>query len=217
MDYSYTWARGVGNTTATDPSLTANCVCRLVFGSLALLASWIPFKLLRRNGEFAACVMVSVNWILVLFLVVNAAIWTSDDIETSWAGRGWCDIQMYGQFAMTTVYSACVCTIMRRLARQVGDLRTAGLSAREKRNRLFVESLITFPIPVLQVCLTPFVQAHPYTLMPVTGCGKALDGNVIYLMFYIVPSPIYTAAACIYACKWPVLVVSTRTRMLTSD
>lgn len=199
MDTSLLWPRD-GDPGVTT-SFTINWICRLILGPLGLLFSWVPFYLLRRNGEFAACVMVATNWILIVYLYVNALIWHNEDIEASWGGQGWCDIQMYTQFAMTTIYSACVCAIMRRLAKSVGLERVTTLTAKERKNRIFVQSLIIFPAPIIQVILTPFVQGHPYTLMPVNGCGKAFDGNVIYLIFFVIPSPIYTAAACVYACK----------------
>ncbi len=184
-----------------NASLTANLACRLILGPVALLASWVPFRLLWRNGELAAAVMTATNAILVLFLVVNAAIWHSGDQSHWWLGYGWCDIQMYTQFAMTTVYGACVCAIMRRLAKQVGLTRVAGLSATERRNRVLVQSLIIFPVPLLQVILTFLVQAQRYTIMPVNGCGKAYDPDVIYLVFFVLPSPVFTAFACYYACR----------------
>ncbi len=186
---------------AFDPGMAANLVCRLVLGPLALVASWVPFRLLWRNGEFAACVLIVTNWILILFLVINAIIWHDDDPTNWWMGYGWCDLQMYCQFAMTTIYGASVCTIMRRLAKQVGLMRVSDLSSKERRNRILVQSLIIFPVPVLQVALTILVQSQRYTIMTINGCGKSYDGNVIYLIFFVLPSPLFTAAACVYACK----------------
>ncbi len=171
------WARDGDSQPPYNTNLTINLVCRLVLGPIALLASWVPFRLLWRNGEFAAAVMTATNWILVLFLVVNAAIWRDDDHNHWWLGYGWCDIQMYCQFAMTTIYGACVCAIMRRLAKQVSLTRVAGLSARERRNRVLVQSLIIFPVPVLQVILTYLVQSQRYTLMPVNGAEGLRPGR----------------------------------------
>ncbi len=195
------WVRDGADQPPYDPGMTANLVCRLIFGPIARLASWVPFRVLWRHGEFAAAVMTATNWILVLFLVVNAAIWPDGDHDRWWLGYGWCDIQMYCQFAMSTIYGACVCAIMRRLAKQVGLSRVSDLSAKEKRNRVLVQSLIIFPVPLLQVVLTFLVQAQRYTIMPVNGCGKSYDPDVIYLIFFVLPSPIFTALACYYACK----------------
>jgi len=195
------WARDEAGAVPYNANLTINLVFRLILGPAALVASWVPFQLLWRNGEFAAVVMTATNWILILFLVVNAAIWHDDDHARWWRGYGWCDIQMYCQFAMTTVYGACVCAIMRRLARQVGLTRVTRLSARERRNRTLVQILIIFPMPILQVALTYLVQSQRYTLMPVNGCGKAYDADALYLVFFVLPSPIFTAFACFYACK----------------
>ncbi|EFX00552.1 a-pheromone receptor [Grosmannia clavigera kw1407] len=177
-------------------SLLANLVLRLILGPLALLASCVPLRLLWKNGEFPACVFVASNWLTVLLVFINAAIWHDQDFDHWWLGYGWCDFQIYIQFALSTVYSASICAMMRRLSIQVSLNRVAGLSGAEKRRQLLVQMLIIFPVPLLQVIFTIFVQGQRYMLAPVNGCNKAYYGNAIYLVFFVLPSPIFTAAAC---------------------
>lgn len=183
-------------------SLLANVVLRLILGPLALLASWVPLRLLWKNGEFPACVFVANNWVFVLLVSINAAIWHDQDFDHWWLGYGWCDVQIYVQIALTTIYSASVCAIMRRLSMQVGLTRVGGLSGREKRSQLLVQMLIIFPVPLLQIILTIFVQGQRYMLAPVNGCNKAYYGNAVYLVFFLLPSPIFTAAACFHTCEY---------------
>jgi hypothetical protein len=185
-----------------NPHLTANLVARLVLCPVAVLLSWVPLRVLWRKGEFTACVMTINNCVLIFYTLVNAAVWHDQDIASWWDGHGWCDLQTYTVFPMTTVFCACVCAIMRRLALTIGQMRTTTQSAREKRSQILAEALIIFPVPLIQVAMTYLVQLIRYTVMPVNGCGRAYDGNVIYLLFFVLPTPIFTAAACVYAGKW---------------
>ncbi|KAI1021451.1 hypothetical protein LB505_000090 [Fusarium chuoi] len=56
-DLSIIVAPGPG--TITTPSLTANLVCRVLFGLIANIACIVPLKNLYRNGEFAAVVFIA--------------------------------------------------------------------------------------------------------------------------------------------------------------
>ena len=184
-----------------NPYMMANLVSRLVLCPLALIACWVPFRLLQKNGEFAAAVLIATNFILVFYTLVNAAIFTHDDLPTMFQGEGWCDFHIFTWFPLSTVFGSSTCAIMRRLSQQVNLSRVTDFSAKERRNHIIKQCLIIFPVPLLQLALTPVVQAFRYTLYPVSGCDAAYDRNVILLVFFILPTPIYTAAACFHAGK----------------
>jgi len=186
--------------TEYNPNLMANLVARLVLCPIALLASWVPFRLLQKNGEFAAATMTATNWILVLIIFINAAIWNHDDIANMWPGEGWADFVVYTYFPLTTIYGACTCAITRRLAKQVDLSRVAGLTDKEKRNNLIVQILIIFPVALLQLALTPLVQETRYFLFPITGPTGWYQQNIVYFLFYMLPTPLYTLAASFHAC-----------------
>ncbi|CAK7223447.1 a-factor receptor [Sporothrix eucalyptigena] len=189
---------GRTGTPPTPPSLVANVILRLILCPIALLLTWVPLRILWRNGEFPACTFVTNLWALILFVFVNAAIWHNQDFDSWWLGFGWCDMQAYVQYALVTLYSTSVCAIMQRLSSQVGLTRVTSLSSQEKRRRLLVQSLIIFPVPVLQIIITIFVQGQRYAIAPASGCANAYDPNAIFLVFFILPPLLFTIAACFH-------------------
>ncbi|KJR86408.1 pheromone a factor receptor [Sporothrix schenckii 1099-18] len=190
--------RGRVGSLPTSPTLVANIVLRLILCPIAIVLTWVPLRLLWRNGEFPACVFVINLWLLILFVFVNAAIWHNQDFSSWWLGYGWCDLQSFVQYAFVTVYSTSVCAIMQRLSKQVGLTRVTGLSPREKHKRLIAQSLIIFPVPFLQIILTIFVQGIRFGIAPASGCTNEYDAAALFLVFYILPPLLYTMVACYY-------------------
>jgi len=199
-----------------NPYMTANLVCRLVLCPIALVACWVPFRLLQKHGEFAAAVLTAANCILVLYTLINAAIWTHDDLPNMWNGEGWCDFHVYTWFPLSTIYGSSTCAIMRRLAQQVSLSRVTDLSAKERRNHIITQCLIIFPVALLQLALIPVVQLFRYSINPVSGCDAVYDRNVVLLVFFILPTPIYTVAACFHAGEYLCRPVPRQVDMLTS-
>lgn len=193
---------GRSGTLPSPTSLVANDVLRLILCPLGVLLTWVPMRILWRNGEFPACIFVLNIWVLILFVFVNAIIWHNQNFDSWWLGYGWCDLQVFIDYAMVTLYSTSVCAIMQRLSSQVALTRVTGLSAREKRNRLLIQSLIIFPMPVLQVILTVFVQGQRYGIAPVSGCTTRYEPTVIFLVFFVLPPNIFTILACFHTCTY---------------
>ncbi|CAK7268585.1 a-factor receptor [Sporothrix epigloea] len=187
---------GRSGTLPSPPSLVANDVLRLILCPLGILLTWVPLRILWRNGEFPACIFVLNVWVLILFVFVNAIIWHNQDFDSWWFGYGWCDLQVFTEYAMVTLYSTSVCAIMQRLSSQVALTRVTGLSAREKRNRVLVQSLIIFPLPLLQVILTVFVQGQRYGIAPASGCTTRYEPTIIFLVFFLLPPNFFTILAC---------------------
>lgn len=165
-------------------------------------------KLLWRNGEFAAATLYMVTTILNIYYVVNALLWRNDNVQEWYAGYGWCDLQIYTVFALETIYSACIFAIMRNLANRLGLVRATSLSAGEKKRRNLIESLIMFPVALVQIILTYFVLAQRYNVSTLIGCTSAYDESWP-LVFFLLPSPIYAFGAACYASEF-IFVASVR-------
>lgn len=184
-----------------DLGLTANLVCRVILGVLAILTCWVPMRLLWMAGELAATVFIIDVMLINFFQVVNSMIWHNDNTARWWHGAGWCDVQTYIALPLQALYGACVCAIMRHVANQVGLMRVNGPTASEKRRRNMVQALIIFPIPVLQIALTYPVLTSRYLLSTLEGCTVHLNVSWPTLVFFILPTPIYTIAAGAFAGK----------------
>jgi pheromone a factor receptor len=47
--------------------------------------------------------------------------------------------------------------------------------------------------------LTFFVLDHRHDIMVLNGCWNSYDPDVIYLIFFIIPSPVFAVGAAYYA------------------
>jgi pheromone a factor receptor len=180
-------------------NLTLNLVFRVVLGVLCPLILWVPGKLLWRNGEIAAVLFLSVCALLDWIFAINGLMWRSDDTTTWWDGAGWCDLQMYVVYPVQTLYVCCVFAIMRNLAQQVGLMRVSDLTMTEKRRHNLIQFLILVPTPLIQVILTYFVLDHRYDILTLYGCYNSYDPSLLYLIFFIIPDPLFAVGGAYYA------------------
>ncbi|KAK3322344.1 pheromone A receptor-domain-containing protein [Apodospora peruviana] len=183
----------------TDPSLQVNLFFRVFLGFLSIFIAFVPARLLWWNGEFAATVFCITTIISSFFYAVNALIWRDDKIKTWYAGYGWCDVQVYIVFALETCYNICLFEIMRGLASKVALLRIGGLTTRERRRQHITSALVIFTIPFLQVVLTYFIIHRRYNVSTLAGCTAVYDHDWVFLVFFVLPSPIFILGAGIMA------------------
>ncbi|KAL7789940.1 pheromone receptor [Trichoderma ceciliae] len=183
----------------TNPSLTANLVCRVLFGILANLVCLVPLRLLYRNGEFAAAVFIINAEIQNLRNVVNALIWRTDDMASWWPGYGLCDLDPYLHNFGIGLYATCLLAIMRNLAIQVGSLRANPPSRREKRRRNIIQALIIFPLPLLQTAWTYPLTLQRYYIGTLFGCSWLNAPTWPYIVFEILPPALVSLITAGYA------------------
>ena len=179
-------------------SLTVNLVCRVVFGLLSNLLMWVPLKLLHRNGEFAVVVLITAVMIFNFFTVINGLIWHTDDVSTWWMGQGYCDIFVYINYPIQTMYTSCVFAIMRNLAAQIRLMRVDALAPREKRRRNLIQALIIFPVPLVQLAWIYPTGMHRYYILTLAGCTWWPDASWPNFIF-VVPQPTFALGAAGYA------------------
>ncbi|OAA48139.1 a-pheromone receptor PreA [Beauveria brongniartii RCEF 3172] len=183
----------------TTPSLTANFVIRIVLAIIANLVCLVPLRLLYRNGEFAAVVFITVVEIKNIFTIVTAALWHTDDMEAWWPGYGLCDIEQFVYNGCAGIYVTCLLAIMRNLAHQVGVMRAHPLTVREKRRRNFIQALIIFPLPIVQLAFTWPLAAQRYAVGTLMGCAWVPSSTWPYLVFFIIAQLVVSVVAGIYA------------------
>ncbi|AEO69360.1 uncharacterized protein THITE_2119671 [Thermothielavioides terrestris NRRL 8126] len=183
----------------THPALQVNLFFRVFLGFLSLFVTWVPARLLWRNGEFAGTVMCVTLLIINGMTLINALIWRNDNVETWWAGYGWCDFQAYFQFGLHTAFNVSMFDIMRSLAGKVALNRAVTPTPRERRRQRIVSALVIFTFPVIQVLLTYFATIGRYNVSTLAGCSPVYYPNWLYLVFYILPTPAYAVGAGIMA------------------
>ncbi|KAM0301168.1 hypothetical protein HYE67_007007 [Fusarium culmorum] len=181
-----------GPGTTTTPSLTANLVCRVLFGIIANFACIVPLKNLYRNGEFAAVVFIANIQVSNLDTIINALIWRDDDTSKWWSGQGFCDVSPYYTNFLNALFGTCLLAIMRNLAQQVGLLRANPLSVQEKRRRNLVQALIMFPLPILQVAWVWPLTMQRYAVATLVGCSWVAWPAWPYIAFFVI-APVVVA------------------------
>ncbi|KAK3948785.1 pheromone A receptor-domain-containing protein [Pseudoneurospora amorphoporcata] len=188
----------------TDIGLQVNLFFRVFLGLLGMLIPLVPAKLLWINGEFGATVHCMSSVALNFFYVVNSLIWRDNNVKKWYGGYGWCDFHTYVFFAVETIFHTTLFDIMLGLANKIGNPRVTSLSPKEKQRKDRISALIIFGNPVLQVLLTYFVILQRYNVSTLAGCNAVFDPNGVFLVFFILPSPIFTvgaaglAGACFY-------------------
>ncbi|KAH6627867.1 pheromone A receptor-domain-containing protein [Chaetomium tenue] len=183
----------------TSPSLQVNLFFRVFLGLVSLFVTWVPARLLWRNGEFAGAVICIMLLVLNLITVINALIWRDDNVQTWWAGQGWCDIMTYTYFAMHTAFNICMFEIMRGLASKISLSRADKPTRSERRRQRIVSALVIFTVPVIQVILTYFTTFGRYNVSTLIGCSAVYYPNWLYLVFYILPTPVFAVGAAYMA------------------
>lgn len=179
----------------TDPSLQVNLFFRVSLGIISIFISIVPARLLWWNGEFSAVVFCLNTVVSNFFYVVNALIWHDNNVETWWAGYGWCDLQVYIVFALQTSYNVSLFENMRGLASKVSVQRLGALTAAEKRRQHIHSALIIFTLPLLQVILTYFIIMRRYNVSTLSGCTAVYHPNWIFLILFVLPSPLFIFGA----------------------
>ncbi|KAF4457563.1 pheromone a factor receptor [Fusarium austroafricanum] len=181
-----------GPGTITTLSLTANLVCRVLFGIIANLACIVPLKNLYRNGEFAAVVLIAnIEW-SNFDTIINALIWRNDDTSKWWNGEGFCDLNAYSTNFNNALFGTCLLAIMRNLAQQVGLLRANALTVRERRRRNLIQALIIFPLPIIQVAWVWPLTTQRYAVATLAGCSWTAWPSWPYMIFFVL-APVVVA------------------------
>ncbi|ESZ90787.1 hypothetical protein SBOR_8835 [Sclerotinia borealis F-4128] len=168
-------------TTGSDPPgtnypVSANAITLPIFSIIFIILLIVPFRLLYRVSNIAACSLVIINIISLIFVAMNAIIWPTDNLSNRWSGHIVCDIQVLVRQALYTAMASTTCCITKFLARAV-DTDNACLheTAAMKRRKVIKDCLFCFTIPVLQVALHYVIQLNRYTVMTIYGCVDATD------------------------------------------
>ncbi|CRK30483.1 hypothetical protein BN1708_005141 [Verticillium longisporum] len=180
-------------------SLTANLVCRVVFGLLNNLICLVPLRLLWRNGEFSAVVFIIDVMCLNMLTVINALLWRNDDTTQWWAGYGWCDLHAFLYVPLMCLYSTSCLAISRNLSDQVNMLRANPLTHREKRKKNLIQALIMFPIPLIQMAWIYPLTAQRYIIITLVGCDWRVHGSWPYFVFFLLPAPLLALVSAFYS------------------
>ncbi|KAI1187214.1 GPCR fungal pheromone mating factor [Nemania serpens] len=183
---------------ATNPGLQANLACRVILAMAGTLISWVPLRLLFRNGEFAAVVFIVDVALMNLITILNSLIWNNDDWNNWWDGKGLCDVEVYVSAPLQTVYAASIFTVMYHLSQQV-KVSGVGHDRRDRTRRNLIQSAIIFPIPLVQLLFTYFDLAQRYIVGTLIGCTAVYDISWPKNLVYDAPPAVFAVLSIPYA------------------
>lgn len=189
----------VGGDYGPTPGMLANIIFRFILNLAAAVACWVPMRLFHKNGELAGTAMVVAMALLNFYYALNAVIWHNDDIGSWSKGYGWCDIQLVSWIPLETLNSAAICAVTQNIANQVSLVRAAELTSEERRRKQISQALIIFPMPFLQAILYYFVIPMRYNISGIIGCQAVFEANWLFLVFFILPCPVFALAAAYFA------------------
>ncbi|KAI1337952.1 pheromone A receptor-domain-containing protein [Xylariaceae sp. FL0016] len=182
-----------------NQSLVANLVLRVLFAFIGTALCWVPFRLLYRNGEFAAAVLIIDVALMNCFTILNSLIWNNDNWNTWWDGAGLCDLEVYLTGPLQTVYAASIFTVMYNLAQLVGPLRMSLLDRRAQTRRKLMQAAIIFVVPIFQLIFTYFDLAQRYIVGTLIGCSAVYDSSWPKNLVFDTPPAMFAVLAVPYA------------------
>ncbi|KAI1151577.1 pheromone A receptor-domain-containing protein [Nemania diffusa] len=183
---------------ATNPGLLANFVLRVILAFAGILISWVPLRLLVRNGEFAAVVFIVDVAVMNFITILNSVIWHDDNWSVWWDGAGLCDVEVYLSAPLQTIYAASIFTVMYHLAQQV-KLSRVGRGRREMTRRHLLQAAIIFPVPLVQLAFTYFDLAQRYIVGTLIGCSAVYDVSWPKNLVYDAPPAVFAVLSVPYA------------------
>lgn len=191
----------VGDNHGPSQGALVNIIFRFILNLGAAMACWIPMNLFHKNGEFAGTAMIIAIAVLNFFYAINAVVWPNNDIASWTKGYGWCDIQLILWVPLETLNAAAVCAVMQNIADQVAIVRASGLTGQERRRKHIIQAFIILPVPMLQIILYYFVIAMRYNISGIIGCQAVFDPDWVFLVFFILPCPMFAISAAYFAGK----------------
>ncbi|KAF7913072.1 uncharacterized protein EAF01_002093 [Botrytis porri] len=156
--------------------VSANSITLPIFSIIFIILLIVPFRLLYRVSNIAACSLVIINIISLIFVAMNALIWPTDSLISRFSGHIVCDIQVLIRQALYTAMTSTTCCISLYLARAVTPDNACMHETRAmKRQRVAKDCAFCFTIPILQVALHYTIQTNRFTVMTIYGCVDATD------------------------------------------
>lgn len=189
-----------GNYGPTTPQLL-NIIFRSVLHFAAILACVVPMHIFCRGGELAGAALVASAAIMNLYHLANTLTWHNDDIASWPLAYGWCDIQLASTVPLETLVAASTCAILRNVANQISLLRATSLTGNERRRKNLIHGLMIFPVPLLQGVLYFFIIVMRYNISGIIGCQAVFLNNWVFLVFFLLPCPIFSLCAGYFAGK----------------
>ena len=158
-----------------------------------------------RSKNFAATVLILATMILNLENFVNALIWSTSDVENSWDGRIFCDIEVKLSIGLPMASIGAITSILRQTA-IILDTNSITLTPNPKQRiqKAIFEGTVCVLLPAIMMATHYVVQPQRYWILPVVGCKASYDNNWLTIILIFLP----TILVCIPGSIYCIMVVT---------
>jgi pheromone a factor receptor len=172
-------------------------VAALAFPSFML--SIPPLIAHIRGTNFAATVLILTTMILNLQNFVNALIWPTNDVEDSWDGRIFCDIEVKLSIGLPMGTIGAITSILRQTT-IILDTNSITLSPSPKQRirKAIFEGTVCVILPAIMMATHYVVQTQRYWILPVVGCRAAFDTTWLTTILIFLPPTLVCIPGSIY-------------------
>ncbi|KAI1658196.1 pheromone A receptor-domain-containing protein [Daldinia decipiens] len=171
--------------------IQVNLVLRVLFAIIGTGLCWPPLRTLWHYVDLPGVTLIIVVALMNLFAVLNAMIWSNDNWDDWWDGKGLCDVQVYLSTPMKTIYAATIFVTVYELSQKFDASRVIILNSRQDRNRELKQALVIFVVPFIQLVMTYFTLSQRYKVGTLVGCIAEYDNSWPKIIFFDVPNPIF--------------------------
>lgn len=121
-----------------------------------------------------------VCWLLLtnIFQVANSLIWSNDDYNHWWHGKGFCDAQVYLYWGSVIGMAGAVACIMRGLAKVMDTKNIIVAPTKGDRRKAMVhDAIFCFGLPGLIMFALYVVQTRRFDIQGLNGCIAEVDDS----------------------------------------
>lgn len=172
-----------------------------VFSGISFLLCFPPAYFNWKIPSRPYATLFLIGWIMVINLLgfVDSLIWRSENLDTWWDGKIYCDIdsRLRDMFVIGIPASTiCICRFLGD-ATDPNPSRNDLRHGRNRRNLIDVSICLLLPLMVAAANFT--FQSSRYHIVGVQGCTGWIDFSWPSVLFYPMWCPLLSVIAAIYA------------------
>ena len=145
--------------------------------------------------------LILIGWVFILNLLsfIDSVIWSSDDPDTWWDGKVYCDIDSRIKSAFPIGVPAATIGICRFLATATDPEPSQRDLRYTQRRRNMIDLFLGIILPIFQMVLKFIVSPKRYYIVGIVGCTGWTDDSWPSIFLYYLWSPILCLIASGYA------------------
>ena len=148
-----------------------------------------------------------IGWIMVLNLLyfIDSIVWRSDNPNTWWDGKGYCDINCRVKDMFNIGVPGAAIGICRFLADATNPHPSQKDLRHDRFRRNMIDLFLSLILPLMVKAATFPFETSRYHIVGVQGCTTWLDFSWPSVLFFALWCPVLCLVAAVYACISPII------------